>query len=373
MRRFLFLMMAIVLPLYSYAMPTTQIRNDKKAMRFIEEGLTATYNFEFKKAEAYADSLETYLQQDPTIYLLKARILFWQQKFEHKNEKMEQAYTANLDKGIALTAERLKAAPDDAELKFVALTFNAMYAEYWFDEGSSMKAISYGKVLYSYVKEGFNLIDQFPDFYFTTGLYNYYRIKFPQNNPVYRPFMFFFKSGDLELGLHQMEIATEKGIFTDVESRQYLYHLLMHYGAKPQQAFKHSEYLHKHYPNNPYFTCMYLENLAYLQRVNSEEVALALDLSKRSNPMFSAPGNLLMGRFLALDQPTDPQVKEYLLKAEKAFQQQEHPSDHGLCVTYINLAKYCDATNDQTGKATYKKLAQKHNKYDVDKQQIGAL
>ncbi|GJM59826.1 hypothetical protein PEDI_03780 [Persicobacter diffluens] len=373
MRQNIFLLLFVTLSFPAFSGNQINIQKDRRAMRYIEKGLNATYNFEFDLANDYADSLDAYLGEHPTVYLLKARVLFWKQKFVPDANKLETQYVHLLERGMELTLELLAKYPESAEAKFAALTFNGMFAEYWFDEGSSMKAINYGKVLYNYVKEGFGLMDQFPDFYFTTGLYNFYRVKFPQNNPIYRPFMMFFKSGDIELGLEQMAYATENGVFTAVEARQYLFHLQLRYGMDAKSALQQSRYLITHFPNNPYFRCMYLENLAYLEKEDGQRMEMARALTQQNILLYKAPAYTFMARFLSEDNPKDPQVKTYLLEAEKYFLKQEHPSDHGLCVTYIELAKYAEATGNSADFSKYKKLAIKYNKYDIDSRSINAL
>jgi len=56
----------------------------------------------------------------------------------------------------------------------------AFKAMFWADNGKSGKVVPDLRTMYKRTKEGFELKDRFVEFYFSTGLYNYYIEAYPE-------------------------------------------------------------------------------------------------------------------------------------------------------------------------------------------------
>ena len=91
---------------------------------------------------------------------------------------------------------------------------------------------------YSFMKKGFDLTEEYREFNFPVGMYNYYREKYPELHPVYKPFMFFFRNGDVSKGLRQLERSVKENVFTKPEAGMFLVHIYLYYENNPAAALK---------------------------------------------------------------------------------------------------------------------------------------
>jgi tetratricopeptide (TPR) repeat protein len=111
------------------------------------------------------------------------------------------------------------------------------------------------------MKKGFDLMNKFPEFYFSTGLYNYYVVQYPENHPAVKPFMFFFASGNKALGLQQMEKSIQYGTFTRTEATYWLAHIYIKHETNPQKALSYTQQLINKYPANIHYVMRHTEML----------------------------------------------------------------------------------------------------------------
>src|SRR5205807_1124033 len=81
------------------------------------------------------------------------------------------------------------------------------------------------------------------DIYFSTRVYDYFVIQYPETHPVYKPFMFFFAKGDKKRGITELEFCVENGIFSGIESLHYLANIFLKYENDPAKALTYSEQL----------------------------------------------------------------------------------------------------------------------------------
>jgi hypothetical protein len=98
------------------------------------------------------------------------------------------------------------------------------------------------------------LLNKNPEFYFTSGMYNYYVEVYPEEHPIVKPLLVFFKNGDKALGLKQIDTATKVGTITKAESCYYISHIYLKYEAKPEKAAMYMEKLSGFVSEKPYLS-----------------------------------------------------------------------------------------------------------------------
>ena len=124
-----------------------------------------------------------------------------------------------------------------------------------------MKAVGEASRAYTLLKRGFDLTDQYPEFLFASGIYNYFREAYPRINPFVKPFIWFFRSGDIEKGINQLKEAAGNTVLSRVEAHMYLGYIFLRYEENPKEAQSYMFQLMNEYPENPYIQCKYLESL----------------------------------------------------------------------------------------------------------------
>jgi tetratricopeptide (TPR) repeat protein len=101
-----------------------------------------------------------------------------------------------------------------------------------------------------------------------------------------KPIMVFFKKGDKELGIQQLRTVATNAFYTRTEAQCYLMRILAYEENDLPGALQISEYLHKTFPDNPYFHRFYArmlysmsqyrklekESLLILQRIDSGQI-----------------------------------------------------------------------------------------------------
>jgi tetratricopeptide (TPR) repeat protein len=144
---------------------------------------------------------------------------------------------------------------------FFALSAHSYLSLVASEEKDYMKALSEAKKSYAFMKKGFDLMNKFPEFYFSTGLYNYYVVQYPENHPAVKPFMFFFTSGNKQLGIQQMEKSILQGTFTRTEACYWLAHIYIKHENRPQKALHYTQQLINKYPANIHYVMRHTEML----------------------------------------------------------------------------------------------------------------
>ncbi len=255
------------------------------------------YNLEEEESLEYAEKLNKLMPGHPAYYMLKALNIRWAEAPLDVDTEKYKTLQKYLFQSLDASEKMLDEDEDNAEAKFLALGVHGLLAMFYAEEGSYFKAASEAKNAYDYLKDGMDLMGKYPDFYFSTGLYNYYREAYPEKHPVYKPFIWFFKKGDKPLGLKQLQKAREKAIFMKAEAGLYLQHMYLRYEMTPQKAIPVSRDLVNQYPKNLIFRSDYVEALLEAEQYQEAEKALP-PLFDSERPHFKMVGQIFKGVLL---------------------------------------------------------------------------
>lgn len=269
----------------------TPLMDDTMAIREIRGTLDLIYNFEFVKASEKISKLEVHLGEHPANYLLKSQIIYWRDRPLGPDTPPYDNYVNFLEKAIDLADPFLKQEKMYAEGVFYAMSGYALLAELYSTQGAGLKVLGAARNAYKYLKQGMEEINKFPDFYFSTGLYNYYREKYPELYPFYKSFMWLFASGDKELGLHQLKLAVDKSVFSRTQALLYLFHIYLRYENDPSKSFPYAKRMVDTYPANIRFKSLYTEVLIAEKKFN-EANNYATDLMQEDKPFHKLAGTL---------------------------------------------------------------------------------
>ncbi|MFY0655067.1 MAG: tetratricopeptide repeat protein [Cyclobacteriaceae bacterium] len=252
------------------------------------------YNNEYKKADSVIEKVEKILYGHPVVHMMRALNIAWQEMpIRTTSEVFPEHYDA-LQKVIE--SSQLLTDLDDKHREgiFFEMSARGLLTEYYAEEGTYLKALGEARKMYALVKTGFDFVDDSPEFLFSTGLYNYFREKYPERHPIYKPFMWFFKSGDLELGLKQLHEATETGSLTKIEAHLYLSYIYLRYENNPVKAQYYLDRLVREYPKNSYFKAKLIECLVF-QNNFSQALPHIEELKKSSDPYYKMSGLVNLG------------------------------------------------------------------------------
>ena len=176
-----------------------------EASRTISQTLDCIYNLDFDRAEHMINCLEDDMPDYPGIDLLKVYYYIWKYKPIKETSAIFPEFMKSVENTLRKSDERLAINKNDHEAVFYALSIHSILTRLYVNMGINRKAIKEAQKSYHYLKFGMDYTEQFPEFNLHCGIYNFYRVSYPKDNPFVKPFLWFFMSGDEEKGLQMLE------------------------------------------------------------------------------------------------------------------------------------------------------------------------
>jgi hypothetical protein len=232
----------------------------------VEHCLHSTYNFSFDEARKIQRELLELTPNHPAPAFLDALIIYWENFPLLPSNRAANHFLELMEQTVEMAKSYLDNETTYLEGVFFDLFGRAFAAMFWADNGRSSKLIPDLAPMYRQTKVGFELKEQFSEFYFSTGLYNYYIEAYPEAHPVYKPFLAFMQKGDRELGLQQLNYAINHSVYLKVESMLFMSLIQLKYEQDLRTAVLYAERLNREYPKNIYYQGHLITVLLYLQR-----------------------------------------------------------------------------------------------------------
>ncbi|WP_234735504.1 tetratricopeptide repeat protein [Tellurirhabdus bombi] len=356
--------------LLSSQLVSAQITTDAAMQQTILKALDHMYNYQFDASENYQRQIRAKYPQHPVVPILRAMQLYWEYLPLRDNKAVTAQYVQLLNQGLALTEKRLKEDKNDPESVFFALTAHSyLAAKYNFDD-ETMKAVGEAKKAYTYLKQGFDLMERNPEFYFTTGLYNYYVERYPQDHSIVKPVMWFFQSGDMALGIRQMETAIRRGVFTRVETAFYLMHIYLEHENQPGRAAALVKNLADKYPNNPLFSMRSAEALLLAGRT-AEALPYLERIQKMPQKVLDMPTKALEGLYYERTSEEEKALAAYQAAIKLPFYAEFTKEFQGHA--YAGLARLAARSGDKAKAKSYYKKTLDIAEYKTTKREAKAF
>jgi len=292
------------------------ILQDKDAIKLTRQAIDSIYNLNYPAADKMIHELEGSLGDYPGVLLLKAFYMSWKYRPIKKDQQAFNDFEKLLFKSVSVCDSLLTINQEDPEATFFKLTSHAYLAQLYSDNGMNMKALGEAKEAYTYMKAGFDMVDKNPEFYFPCGIYNYYREKYPEENPFYKSFMWLFRSGDMSEGISMLKKGMNQALFDNVECITYLFHIYLRYEDKPFMALPYARLLKDTYPQNLIYTSHYIENSIRMNQYNGL-APLVKKLLAGDKPFFKYLGEIYSGYLAEMVDKNYPAAIEHYKMADK--------------------------------------------------------
>ena len=324
----------------------------------IQQGIQRTmdniYGMNFAEADAQIRQLRARYPQHPLGPILLATKIELQYLPVHENKAARAQFVQAVNEGMTLAKQMLDKDEKDPEAVFFALTAHSYLAALYHNEGESLKAVSESRRCYGYLRDGMKLLDKNPDFYFTTGLYNYYVERYPMDHSIVKPFMVFFADGDMTLGLKQMDVAAKRGLFMRTVANYYSAHIQVKYEMQPARALPYARYLADKFPANPLFAMLDAEVLLLTGRYTDARPAVQR-LKQLPNKLVPLALALFTGILAEQDDHDDKAATEAYQAALKLPANKPYTEEY-KAMAYAGLARIAArAGNRDLAKQNYKK------------------
>jgi hypothetical protein len=332
------------------------LHQDAEMSRAIRLGLHHVYNFEFDKAQPYFLEIKKKYPQHPAFAFSQALVLFtknFPMKPGHPDYKLFESHVKEcLEKAMTI----LEKDPKNADGLFCALSANSYQALMHSFSKDYLQAVNSARKAYGFIKQGFAIKKEYPDFYYSSGMFYYYAKQYPETHPMAKPLMVFFEDGNKEKGLNDLNISMLRGIYTKQESMMLLSYLYVKYENKPAKSLEYSEKFYYNYPQNPFAIARYIEGLILTQEYAKAEDLLP-KLRQSSSDFFrvfaEVYGAILEEKF----NKRKDLAKQHYLIALQMCAALHHKTDDLQSFCYLGLGRIADAARDRKNAVLYYRKA----------------
>jgi predicted Zn-dependent protease len=340
-----------------------KLLDQPNTLEIVKKGLHYIYNTETRKAEQYIHLVEELIPQHPVAPMMRALNINWSSNPLESDTPEFRKLLGYLQLSLDRTRVHLKNDPEDQEAVFFAMAIHGWLAQFYDEEGNTFKALNSAKKAYHFMKIGFEKLDQSPEFYFSTGLYNYYRVQYPESNPIYKPFVWFFREGDKELGLKQLDHASKEAIFTRVEASMYLAHIFLRYENQPARAVRYSGELVKAFPKNTFLLINHAEALLAAEEY-SKAFNLIESLLVEQKDLYRMSGEIFYGIYLEKYTRDIDGAEKWYQKSLVTGNDLGARADNKKSLAFAGLARIAAARNQKEAARDHYRNALKLAQYD---------
>lgn len=331
-----------------------QLLNDNESKQFIIKGLDKLYNYDFKEADVYFQNVKVKYPKHPVTPLLSALQVQWQNLPIEQNPKALAQYLALLEKCISSAETLLQDPNKKAEAIFFLTASHGYIALVLNYKKEQVKAANEARKAYGYLKDGKQLTEKNSEFLFTSGLYNYYRIQYPETHPIVKPVMLFFENGNKKLGIQQLEQAVQKSVFSRIESAFYLVSVCLKYESYYPKALVYSNWLHERYPNNLIYKMRHTESLIMNGKID-DAMPLIQQLKRTNDKVYLLAGIFFEGLINEKYKKNDKIALEQYLNILKMQPNERYTNDY-FAMAYAGLARISIRSGDnKRAKELYRK------------------
>jgi len=244
-------------------------------MALADSCLKHTYDFSFVQARRFQKSLYRDTPEHPAPSFLEALIIYWEHFPLTPDDPAHEQFIHLMDLCISKAGQMMDNESSHIEGVFFDLFARAFKAMFWADNGKPVKLLPDLRVMYNHTIEGFGLKEKLPEFYFSTGLYNYYVEAYPEAHPLYKPILSFMQEGDRELGLLQLNHAIHYSVYLRVEALLFMSLIQLNYENDLNSAALYAGRLHREYPGNIYYQGLLIGILLHQHRYQAVRELMA--------------------------------------------------------------------------------------------------
>jgi len=241
-----------------------------------------------------------------------------------------------------------------AENLLINLCARGLLLMFYADNNMRADVIPLAANTYWYIRQAFIYSGTYPDFYFFTGLYNYYREAYPEVHPVYQTLAFLFPKGDRRKGLQELEAASNNSIFLRAETCYFLLSIWESFENNYSRVSQLTDTLHMVFPKNVQYQALYIKNLLLLKRYNEAEKEIL------SNKLIKNP--YLRSQVTVFQAILEEKKYYNYFQAEKLYNKGiEEMKKYGefgneyIAYAYYGLSRVCH--NNQQVQKKYRKIA----------------
>lgn len=347
------LILLLIFP--SFLLSAQKLSQNPLALELAKKSIEKMYNLETEESVAIANKLEKICPGHPAPTFLKALNVYWSSMPVHSQSKNYNKFVDHLNETLQRAEKLLEKDKENEEGIFFSLAAHGYLTQIYAEEKNHLKAFKEVKNAYSYMKTGFDLLHKSPEFYYTTGLYNYYREQYPESHPGYKAFVWVLAGGDKEKGLQQLHKASNEALFTKTEAINYSAIIHLRYEANAKNAEQYASKIVRLFPGNYLYRAVYSETLLNLGKY-WEAIPHINQLVSSKDPFFKMIGSVYHGIRVEKHEKKLSEAKEIFYKMIEDSQEIPVKTDHYVSMAYLGLGRiYLKEGDKDKAKEYFKK------------------
>ncbi|HVN57465.1 MAG TPA: hypothetical protein VMT63_04155 [Bacteroidales bacterium] len=334
-----------------------QIFTDTTVMRCIRKGIDYTYNMQFEDADKVFSIVSLKYPDSPVNLLIKGVRTYWENYPMMPNSATAASFEEMLRQCIN-KCEADKRSELNPEILLTNLSARGMLLLYFTDNGLSRRVISIAPSTYRFLRHSFAFTSVSPDFYFFTGLYNYYREAYPEIHPIYRPIASFFPKGNKALGIRELEISASRSTFLKADSYSFLTWIYTNFEKNFPTAIEFNTRVAELYPSNYTFTITLIKNLFAARRLDEGEKLINSLNDKIKNPFMLAQVQILNGNLREMKYKDLKSARALYEKGISGLSVYGFVGNEFSSIGYFGQSRICESEGDQQGMRKNKRKAE---------------
>jgi hypothetical protein len=354
----------LVMICLSYAVASSQVSYLERPdlLESVGTCLQHTYAFSFQEARSIQSELLEATPGHPAPLFLDALIVYWENFPLAPSNQASKEFINLMDRVIDLAEVLREDTICYTEGVFFDLFGRAFKAMFWADNGKTGKLIPDLGKMYRYTKKGFELKDQFVEFYFSTGLYNYYIEAYPEAHPGIKPLIAFMHKGDRELGLKQLHHAINHVVFLKVEAILFMSLIQLKYEYDINSAAIYAERLVQDYPGNIFYQGHLITILLHQQRF--EHVRnLLLATANQKDPYSEMIRQLAVAFMAEKESGEESRARTAYLKVAELAESFGTFADTYKAMAYMGLSRLFEKQGQHRDSEVYARKASRLTNY----------
>ena len=284
----LFFGLVVVFLLFLNCSVNAQILRDTSQIRKARECMQHIYNYQFREAEEICQQIGDDFPDSPVPPLIRGMIIYWKNFPLLPSSPERDPYESELKLSISLSEKNSPQPADEAEYLLADLCARGLLLVFYSDNDLSSEVIPLAAGTYHLLRESFKYTSVYPDFCFFTGLYNYYRERYPELHPAYKAFALLFPAGDANKGLAELQKAACEGIVLDAEAGSFMSWIYSGYEFDYDKSLIYSRNLYEKYPGNSSYLANYIKFLLLVKQYDEAEELISSEGSRMNNAFFNA-------------------------------------------------------------------------------------
>lgn len=243
--------------------------------REIQIGTTSAinnmYNYNFDESEKEFKWLLVKYPDHPIGYFLIGLNYWWRIVPDTKVTKYDNTIERYMNEAIDRAEDMYDEDESNKEAAFFLAAAYAFKGRLYAERERWTKAAWAGKQSLKYLEKSRGDENINPELLFGDGLYNFYSKWIHENYKSLRPFLTFFRKGNKDQGIEQLEEVSNNAFYTRMEARYFLVQIYAMEG-KASKGLQMAKTMHLMYPNNSFFHRFAARSAFVLGRLGEAEL-----------------------------------------------------------------------------------------------------